>query len=157
MSCLHLARALATLHLVSTITIKSSIRDSQGKSELDVIGRRTLLDVNLGIRPFCETISHGILTGSRRGADVVQVYIHDPVSALRRPQRELKGFEKVYLDSNQTENISLTLDKYAFSYWDDKAQCWVLEEGEFDVILGKIYGNTIIVQVTVMSYSPPQR
>jgi beta-glucosidase len=76
-------------------------------------------------------------TGNRPGAEVVQVYVHDPISALRRPQKELKGFAKVVLDPGASEDVSIVLDKYAFSYWDDKAGCWVLEAGDFEVIVAK--------------------
>ncbi|KAJ9090996.1 hypothetical protein QFC19_009292 [Naganishia cerealis] len=76
-------------------------------------------------------------TGAVAGAEVVQVYISDPESKLRRPKKELKGFAKVFLEAGKSEHVVIKLDKYAFSYWDDKENSWMLEQGLFEAIVAK--------------------
>jgi beta-glucosidase len=72
-------------------------------------------------------------TGSREGADVVQIYVVDKVSSLRRPRKELKGFAKVSLKPKQEQTISVELDKLAFSFYDDDKEAWVVEDGVFEI------------------------
>lgn len=73
-------------------------------------------------------------TGSVPGSEVVQLYISDPHSTLRRPKKELKGFKKVGpLQPGESKEVEITLDKMAFSYWDDAKDTWVVEKGEFVV------------------------
>ncbi|KPM38485.1 putative beta-glucosidase H [Neonectria ditissima] len=73
--------------------------------------------------------------GSYDGAEVVQLYIHDPESAVQRPARELKAFAKVHLSVGETKTVSLKLDKYALSFWSQEDEQWKAEEGDFEVII----------------------
>ncbi len=57
-------------------------------------------------------------TGTRRGAEVVQVYVEPPPSRLSRPRRELKGFAKVWLDPGETAVARIVLPPRAFAFWD---------------------------------------
>jgi beta-glucosidase len=57
-------------------------------------------------------------TGSRRGAEVVQLYVEPPAGPLFRPRRELKGFVKAWADPGQTVTVSITLDERSFACWD---------------------------------------
>jgi beta-glucosidase len=75
-------------------------------------------------------------TGRRAGAEVVQVYVSDPESSVRRPTRELKGFERIDLDAGATSEVSIDLDKRAFSYWSTVLGRWVVEAGEFVLHVG---------------------
>ena len=70
-------------------------------------------------------------TGTRAGAETVQLYISDTQSSLPRPVKELKGFQKVYLQPGETQAVSITIDSSALSFYDDKAHAWVAEPGEF--------------------------
>ncbi|GAA5942574.1 beta-glucosidase H [Sporobolomyces koalae] len=73
-------------------------------------------------------------TGSLAGRDVVQVFVSDLVSSFRRPIRELKAFAKTkLLQPGQSQVVTLALDKYAFSMWDDTESTWLAEKGEFRV------------------------
>ncbi|TQN68578.1 putative beta-glucosidase I [Colletotrichum shisoi] len=74
-------------------------------------------------------------TGPYDGAEVVQVYIHDPESSLLRPVRELKAFAKTSLAVNQSKTVEVTLDKYSLSYWSQENSEWVAEAGEYFVIV----------------------
>jgi beta-glucosidase len=57
-------------------------------------------------------------TGDRRGAEVVQAYVEPPPGPLFRPRRELRAFQKVWLEPGQTETVQLQLGDRAFAYWD---------------------------------------
>lgn len=75
-------------------------------------------------------------TGKRAGAEIVQVYVQDVKSSLPRPIKELKGFEKVYLNPGEEKTVTIELDKSSLSYFDDKKHAWVAESGEFKAIVG---------------------
>ncbi len=75
-------------------------------------------------------------TGSRAGAEVVQLYINDIKSSLPRPVKELKTFQKVYLQPGESKDVTLTIDKSALSFYDDRVGEWVAEPGEFKALIG---------------------
>ncbi len=75
-------------------------------------------------------------TGSRPGAEVVQLYISDLKSSLPRPVKELKAFQKVMLQPGQTQTVSITIDRQALSFYDDRAHDWVAEPGDFVATIG---------------------
>jgi beta-glucosidase len=74
-------------------------------------------------------------TGQRAGAEVVQVYVRDLVSNLPRPHKELKGFARVMLEPGESREVHIELGADAFKYYDPE-QGWVLEPGEFEVLVG---------------------
>jgi beta-glucosidase len=75
-------------------------------------------------------------TGTREGAEVVQLYISDLKSSLPRPVKELKGFSKVRLAPGETKEVSFTVDKSALSYFDPDRHEWVAEPGAFEALVG---------------------
>ena len=75
-------------------------------------------------------------TGKVAGAEIVQLYVHDPQAAVKRPEKELKGFDKVFLQPGEAKTVTLTLDANAFQYYDEAKKQWVLEPGKFDVLVG---------------------
>jgi beta-glucosidase len=81
-------------------------------------------------------------TGSRKGAEVAQVYISDDHAKIERPERELKGFERVSLEPGETKHVSVTLDARAFAYWDTSASNWTIDAGKFTVRVGDSVENT---------------
>ncbi|OLB75405.1 MAG: glycosyl hydrolase, partial [Actinobacteria bacterium 13_2_20CM_2_71_6] len=74
-------------------------------------------------------------TGSRTGADVVQVYVAAPASA-GEPPKQLKGFAKVKLNPGQTQRVSITLEDRAFSSWSTSAKQWTAVPGQHTVLVG---------------------
>ena len=76
-------------------------------------------------------------TGSRTGKTVVQLYVGDVQSTVLRPVRELKGFEKVELQPGESRDVSFTLDKRAFAYWNAALGDWHVETGEFRIEIGQ--------------------
>jgi beta-glucosidase len=75
-------------------------------------------------------------TGSRAGAEVVQLYVHDGHSHIDRPLRELKGFRRVELQPGETKTVEFKLDRAAFSYWSPDKTVWVAEPGTFEIQVG---------------------
>ena len=75
-------------------------------------------------------------TGNRAGAEVVQLYIHDVKSSVDRPYKELKGFQKVFLQPGESRQVSITIDNNALSFYDEAAGKWTSEAGEFEALAG---------------------
>ena len=75
-------------------------------------------------------------TGSRAGAETVQLYIHDKQASVERPFKELKAFRKVYLQPGETQHVSLTIDKSALSFYNDQTRAWTAESGDFEALIG---------------------
>ena len=81
-------------------------------------------------------------TGSRAGADVAQVYVGDPSAKIKRPVKELKGYEKVRVEPGKKEHVSITLDRRALSYWDIGSNGWKVDLGQFTVFVGDSSADT---------------
>ncbi len=93
-----------------------------------------------------ETISFTVSvrnTGKKAGAETVQLYVTDQKSTLPRPVKELKAFQKVFLQPGESKEVVLTLDKRSLSFFDDRLQQWVAEDGEFEAKIGNSSGNII--------------
>ena len=75
-------------------------------------------------------------TGSRFGSEVVQVYVHDVRASVRRPVKELRGFQKVSLAPGETRTVAIDLDARSFAFWDPASRDWVSEPGDFDIQVG---------------------
>ena len=75
-------------------------------------------------------------SGSRDGAEVVQLYIQDVKSTLPRPVKELKGFKKIYLRPGESTDVKFSIDKDALSYFNPDTQSWVCEPGAFRILIG---------------------
>jgi len=74
-------------------------------------------------------------TGKVAGDEVVQLYLHETVSSVTRPIKELKGFRRVTLAPGQATTVEFTLDREAFSMWDEHMQ-HVVEPGTFEIMVG---------------------
>ncbi len=75
-------------------------------------------------------------TGARAGSETVQVYVGDPESSVKRPVKELKAFEKVFLQPGESKTVFFRLDRRAFAYWSEKLADWRVESGRFDILVG---------------------
>ena len=75
-------------------------------------------------------------TGSRAGAEVVQLYVRDVQSTVFRPMHELKGFNKVWLEPGESTRLSFTLNRRTWAFYDVKSADWVVESGKFEVQIG---------------------
>jgi len=74
-------------------------------------------------------------TGDRKGDEVVQLYIHDPVASISQPVRRLRGFERVTLAPGEKRTVTFTLDKSDFGFYDNRGK-FVVEPGQIDVFAG---------------------
>jgi beta-glucosidase len=73
--------------------------------------------------------------GKVAGKETVQVYVHDQMSGLRRPEKELKGFAKVELQPGETKSVSIKLDFRSFAYYHPEYKQWITEDGDFDILI----------------------
>jgi beta-glucosidase len=87
-------------------------------------------------------------TGSRKGDEVVQLYLHDPVASISQPVRRLRGFERVTLDPGQTRTVTFTLDKRDFGFYDNRGKL-VVEPGQIDVYAGNSSSAAMTQSFTV--------
>ena len=82
-------------------------------------------------------------TGNVAGAETIQLYVSDLKASVERPMKELKAFRKVFLQPSETQQVSLTLDKSALSFYNDQIGQWTAESGEFKVLIGTSSKNII--------------
>jgi beta-glucosidase len=75
-------------------------------------------------------------TGARRGSEVVQLYIAPESSRVFRPRMELRGFEKICLESGESKTVTMSLDTRSFAYYHPLDQVWALEGGSYSVLIG---------------------
>lgn len=75
-------------------------------------------------------------TGKFDGAEVCQVYVRDVESSVYREDKALKGFEKVFLKVGETKDVTVRLDKRSFAFYDVERKDWVVETGEFEILVG---------------------
>lgn len=75
-------------------------------------------------------------TGSRAGAETVQLYISDTKASVKRPAKELKNFAKIYLEPGQTKTVTFTVRPSALAFFDAGAHAWKAEPGEFRAHVG---------------------
>ena len=74
-------------------------------------------------------------TGRRAGTEVVQLYVRDVISSVITYEKDLKGFERVALAPGETKEVSITILPRDLALL-DRANRWVVEEGEFRVMVG---------------------
>ncbi len=80
-------------------------------------------------------------TGNHPGAEVIQIYSHDIQSSVERPPQELVGFEKVKLQPNETQLVSIQINTNDFKYYDIQRHDWHLETGDFQLRIGNSSRN----------------
>ena len=86
-------------------------------------------------------------TGKRAGSEVVQLYIHDVKSSVDRPKKELKGFQKVYLQPGENKDVTITTNKEALSFYDESSSSWKAEAGKFEALVGNASDNLKLKKV----------
>lgn len=86
--------------------------------------------------------------GNRAGADVVQLYIAPVQPPINRPVKELKGFEKVFLDANTSSNTKLLIDlKQATSFWDEHTDKWCSHAGKYRIMVGNSSAGSFLEEI----------
>ena len=74
-------------------------------------------------------------TGNRAGDEIVQLYVHVH-SRLERPIKELKGFDKILLEPDETKKITINIDIKDIGYYNVILKDWVTEPGEYVIHIG---------------------
>jgi len=77
-------------------------------------------------------------TGNRAGAEVVQLYVAAPQDGIHRPIRELKGFQKVFLQSGECKTVTFELDDRSFAIWQNG---WKVPGGTYTVQIADYFAN----------------
>jgi len=80
-------------------------------------------------------------TGKVAGAETVQLYVKDLKASVDRPEKELKAFQKVYLQPGETKTVKLTINTDALSFYDEKKNGWTAESGDFEALIGNASNN----------------
>ena len=87
-------------------------------------------------------------TGNCDGAEIVQLYIKNPVVYEIRPEKELRDFAKVFLKAGETKTVTFTLNARAFSYYETRIHDWYAESGDYEILLASS-SRDIRLQYTV--------
>lgn len=101
-------------------------------------------------------------TGAVDGAEVAQLYVADKESTIFRPVKELRAFDKVFLKAGEEKEISFELSKRAFAFFNVNIDDWMVETGEFDILVGASSRDiklcaTVTVEGTVDAVIPDYR
>lgn len=75
-------------------------------------------------------------TGKSAGKEVVQLYIRDLTGSAIRPEKELKGFEKVFLEPGETKTVTMELNKRSFAWYNTKLHDWFAASGDYEILVG---------------------
>ena len=75
-------------------------------------------------------------SGKMKGAEVVQLYVKDVECRVEQPEKELKGFEKIFLEAGEKKIVAIKLKNETFAFYDTAQKQWVVEPGEFEIWLG---------------------
>ncbi len=79
--------------------------------------------------------------GDRTGDEVVQLYVHQEKSSVKRPGKELRGFQRITLRPGETKTVTMELPASKLAFWDEKTHGFVVEPGTFDVMVGASSGD----------------
>ena len=75
-------------------------------------------------------------TGAVAGSEIIQIYVHDCEASVDRPYKELKGWDKVFLQPGETKVVKVELGPDAFKFYDVQTMNWKAEPGEFEILAG---------------------
>ena len=75
-------------------------------------------------------------TGSIAGKEIVQLYVKDMTASTTRPEKELKGFEKVQLAPGETKTVTMELDKRSFAWYNTELHDWYAASGTYEILIG---------------------
>jgi beta-glucosidase len=97
-------------------------------------------------------------TGRLAGQEVVQLYVRDEAASVVRPEKELKGFEKVALAPGEEKVVRFALSRRAFAFWDLRTHAWKVEPGDFTILVGASSRDLRLTgRVTVRAHAPAPR
>ena len=89
-------------------------------------------------------------TGKMRGAEVVQLYVHEDNPSVERPYRELKAFQKVMLEAGESKTVTLSVEWKSLAFWDVGTHDWKVNPGTFTLLIGNSAQN-VQCQSTILA------
>ncbi len=95
-------------------------------SGMEILRKKNKLEVSFDVKNI----------GDTDGAEVVQLYVGDPVSTVTRPIKELKAFNKVFIKAGETERINLCIDIKDIGYYNVLLKDWATEPGKYIIYVG---------------------
>ncbi|MCY1723057.1 glycoside hydrolase family 3 C-terminal domain-containing protein [Prolixibacteraceae bacterium Z1-6] len=75
-------------------------------------------------------------TGDTKGAEVIQVYVGKPKSKVDRAVKELKGFDKIYLNAGESQKVEIEIPLSKLAFYDETISDWNIEKGDYKIYLG---------------------
>ncbi|MGO2510549.1 glycoside hydrolase family 3 C-terminal domain-containing protein [Marinomonas polaris] len=98
-------------------------------------------------------------TGDRAGAEVVQCYVGQKSPSQPRSAKELKAFEKVFLEVGESKEVMFELDYRAFAYWHKEKAAWIAESGDYQIHIGSSVNDirdtaTIALETGIVAEQP---
>lgn len=110
-----------------------------------------------------DTVSFSVEnTGKMSGAEVAQLYIAPKTNGTFRPVQELKGFVRITLAPNEKKRAEITLTDRSFALWSTKHNNWVVESGEYEILVGassrdiRLHGTVTRKGITEKLYDEPE-
>ncbi len=86
-------------------------------------------------------------TSNTDGAEVAQVYVHEIFPVVYRPHKELRAFERVFLNAGEKKTVSVTLCRRDFAYYSTAYDKWTVNAGKFEIQVGKNARDIYLKQV----------
>jgi len=99
---------------------------SNGKSNKEAMSAKDKVTLSIDIKN----------TGDREGSEVVQLYVSDDKSSVKRPEKELKNFEKIHLKPGEKQTVKFVLTVKDFEFYDVNSHSWLHEKGTFTIMIG---------------------
>lgn len=96
-------------------------------------------------------------TGMVSGSEVVQLYVSAPEDEVIRPVRELRGFEKVFLNPGEEKVVTFYLDRRSFAWWNPQVHDWQVQEGDYRILIGKNAEEMILEETVRIHDTRPAR
>lgn len=80
-------------------------------------------------------------TGHVAGDEVAQLYVHDVSPSVKRPIKELQGYQRINLKPGEHRTVTFSLPAEKLAFWDEKTHGWVVEPEKIDVMVGSSSGD----------------
>lgn len=129
----------------STYDVKPLFAFGHGLSYTDFKYDNLKVEVNELENDIDVTVSLELTNvGKMKGSEVVELYINDVEATLKRPNIELKGFEKINLEVNETKTVKIHLKKKDFAFYNEGKKAWTVESGRFNILVGSSSDNILL-------------
>ena len=122
--------------------VLSDFRIKTGGNTVDGGFRHNLSEEDRELTVSCKVKN----TGSRAGAEVVQVYVSDRTPDIFKAEKELKGFCKIYLEAGEEKEVAVALNRRAFAHFDVKTGKWEVLTGQYQIQVGTSSADIRLLQ-----------